>query len=156
VCAAVSNCRVGRPKKRRTYANWYHFSYRFPRQMPKTHMIRPKRSLPTTQARTELPKLVNELVAVDEPGGTLADHAVEVGPRNRGGVWLVPAVDVDAAMDREESLRMRVDELEDEAENMAFGFFLMQRLEQSPGTTTSGADFIRELGFDDLAADLPR
>jgi hypothetical protein len=81
---------------------------------------------------------------------------VEVGPRNRGGVWLVPAVDVDAAMDREESLRMRVDELEDEAENMAFGFFLMQRPEQSPATTTSGADFIRELGFDDLAADLPR
>ncbi len=124
-------------------------------QMPRAHAIRPKRSLPTTQARTELPKLVNELVAVDEPGETLADHAVEVGPRNRGGVWLVPAVDVEAAIDREESLQLRVDLLEDEAENIAFGFFLMQRLEQSPGKATSGADFIRGLGFEDLAADLP-
>jgi hypothetical protein len=123
--------------------------------MPKTHVIRPRRSLATTKARTELPKLVNELVAVQEPGVTLAEHAVEVGPHNRGGVWLVPAVDVDAAMEREESLRARVDELEDEAENMAIGFFLMQRLEQSSGATTSGADFIRELGFEDLAADLP-
>jgi hypothetical protein len=122
--------------------------------VPKRHLIRPTRSLPTTQARTELPKLVNELVAVDQPGATLADHAVEVGPRNRGGVWLVPAVDADAAMDREDRLRARVDELEDEAENMALGLFLMERLEQSTGKT-SGADFIRELGFDDLAADLP-
>lgn len=123
--------------------------------MPKRHVIRPKRSLPTTQARTELPRLVNELVAVAEPGETLADHAVEVGPRNRGGVWLVPAVDVDAAIDREESLRMRVDELDHEAEDMALGSFLMQRLEQSSGKVSSGADFIRSLGFDELAADLP-
>jgi hypothetical protein len=123
--------------------------------MPKRHLIRPARSLPTTQARTELPRLVNELVAVDKPGETLADHAVEVGPRNRGGVWLVPAVDVDAAMDREEGLRTRVDELEDEVENMALGLLLMERLEQSGGQTISGADFIRGLGFDDLAADLP-
>lgn len=124
--------------------------------MPKNHVIRPKRSLPTTKARTELPKLVKELVGVVEPGETLADHAVEVGPHNRGGVWLVPAVDVDAAMEREGELQSRVDELEDEAENMAFGFFLMTRLEQSLGATTSGADFIRELGFDELAADLPQ
>lgn len=123
--------------------------------MPRTHLIRPRRSLATTQARTELPKLVNEMVAVTDPGETLADQAIEIGPRNRGGAWLVPAVAVDAAVDREESLRMRVDELEDEAENMAVGFFLMQRLEQSRGTSVSGADFIRALGFDDLAADLP-
>lgn len=124
--------------------------------MPRAHAIRPQRSLPTTRARTALPKLVNELVAVTEPGETLADHAVEVGPRNRGGVWLVPAVDVDAALEREEGLRNQVTELEEEAENMAFGFFLMNRLEKSSGETVSGADFIRELGFDDLALDLPQ
>jgi hypothetical protein len=123
--------------------------------VPRRHVIRPARSLPTTQARTELPRLVNELVAVEKPGETLADHAVEVGPRNRGGVWLVPAVDVDAAMDREEGLRLRVDELEDEVENIALGFLLMERLGQSTRETTSGAEFIRGLGFDDLAADLP-
>lgn len=123
--------------------------------MPKAHTIRPTRSLPTTQARTQLPKLVSELVAVTKPGTTLADHAVEIGPRNRGGAWLMPAVDAEAAMDREESLRRRIDELEDEAENIALGFFLTQRLEESSGRTTSGADFIRELGFGDLAADLP-
>jgi|GEM_PF-3883076 len=119
--------------------------------MPKTHVIRPTRSLPTTEARAALPALVKEMIAVEEPGETLADHAVEVGPRNRGGVWLLPAVDVEAAIDREDSLRSRVEELEDENENISFGFFLMQRLEQSPGKTTSGEDFIRSLGFDDIA-----
>jgi hypothetical protein len=123
--------------------------------MPKTHIIRPRRNLATTKARTELPKLVNELVAVKKPGSTLAEHAVELGPRNKGGVWLVPAVDADAAMEREEELRARVDELEDEAENMTIGFLLMRRAEQSSGASMSGADFIRELGFDDLAANLP-
>lgn len=119
--------------------------------MPKTHAIRPTRSLPTTEARAALPALVKEMIAVEEPGETLADHAVEVGPRNRGGVWLLPAVDVEAAFDREDALRRRVAELEDENENISFGFFLMQRLEQSSGKTTSGEDFIRGLGFDDIA-----
>ncbi len=119
--------------------------------MPKTHVIRPSRSLPTTEARAALPSLVKELIAVETPGETLTDHAVEVGPRNRGGVWLLPAVDVEAAIDREDALRSRVAELEDENENISFGFFLMQRLEQSPGKTTSGEDFIRGLGFDDIA-----
>ena len=123
--------------------------------MPKTHTIRPTRSFATTEARTQLPKLVGELVAVRDPGETLAAHAVEVGPRHRGGVWILPAVDVNAAMDREDELRSRVDELEDEAENMALGFFLMKRLEQSSGASTSGADLIRELGFGDLAQGLP-
>lgn len=122
--------------------------------MPKTHVIRPARSLPTTAARAALPSLVKEMVAVEEPGETLTDHAVEVGPRNRGGVWLLPAVDVEAAIDREEALRGRVAELEDENENISFGFFLMQRLEQSQGKTTSGEDFIRGLGSDDIAVGL--
>jgi hypothetical protein len=118
--------------------------------MPRTHLIRPLRSLATTEARTQLPTLVGELVSVSEPGETLAAHAVEVGPRHRGGVWLVPAVDADAAMDREAELRDRVEALEDEAENMALGFFLMNRLEQSSGETVSGDDFIREFGNGEL------
>ena len=40
--------------------------------MPKTHLIRPLRNLATTEARTQLPKLVGELVAISEPGETLA------------------------------------------------------------------------------------
>jgi hypothetical protein len=121
----------------------------------RSHVIRPRRNLATTQARTELPAIVSELIAVTEPGETLADNAVEVGPRNRGGVWLLPAVDIDAAIEREDELRERVAELEDEAENLAFGFYLLQRRERSSGESVSGADFIRELGFDDLADDLP-
>ena len=124
--------------------------------MPKTHTIRPHRSLATTKARTQLPTLVKELNAVKKPGATLAEHAVELGPHNKGGVWMLPAVDVDVAMEREEQLRARIDELEDEAENMAIGIFLTQRLAHSSGATTSGADFLREFGFDDLAADLHR
>jgi len=123
--------------------------------MPKTHTIRPVRSLATTEARTQLPKLVGELVALREPADTLVEHAVEIGPRNRGGVWLVPAVDIDAAMDREERLRSQVESLDDEAENMALGFMLMRRLEESSGASASGADVIRELGFPELAQELP-
>jgi hypothetical protein len=124
--------------------------------MARKHLIRPTRSLPTTKARADLPTLVKELVAVREPGETLADHAVEVGPHNRGGVWMVPAVDVDAAMEREEQLRARVDALEEEAEDMAFGILIGERLARSSGATTSGADFIRGLGFEDLADNLPK
>ena len=123
--------------------------------MPKNHVVRPKRSLNSSEARTQLPALVNELVAVKKAGGTLVEHAVEVGPRNRGGVLLVPAVDVDAAMDREEELRERVEALEDEVENMAIGFMLADRLKSSTGATVSGEDFIRSLGFDDVADELP-
>jgi hypothetical protein len=123
--------------------------------MSKRHVARLKRNLPTSQARTALPSLVREMVAVSDPGKTLADHAVEVGPRNRGGVWLLPAVDVEAAIEREERLQRRIEALEDEAENMAIGLFLTRRLEDSSGESVSGAQFIRELGFEEIAADLP-
>ena len=92
---------------------------------------------------------------MQKPGATLADHAVEVGPRNRGGVWVVPAVDIEAALEREEDLQARVEALEEEADNIALGFLLLERLEQSAGQTTTGAQLIRELGFEDLASDLP-
>src|SRR6476660_5356064 len=114
---------------------------------PKTHLIRPLRNLATTEARTQLPKLVGELVAISEPGETLAANAVAVGPRNRGGVWMVPAVDADAAMDREAELRDRVDALDDEAENMACRSFLPTRVEQSPGEQIRGVDLSRDLGY---------
>jgi hypothetical protein len=122
--------------------------------MGKTHAIRLERSLATSQARTELPSLVNEMVAISKPGKSLADHAVEVGPRNRGGVWLLPAVDGQAAIDREERLQKRIEALEDEAENTAIGLFLAHRLANTPGETISGAQLIRDLGFPELAVDL--
>jgi hypothetical protein len=123
--------------------------------MPDARAPRLERNLPTSRARDALPSLVNELVAIARPGRTLSDHAVEVGPRNRGGVWLIPAVDVAAAIEREERLRRRVEALEDEAENMAIGLFLARRQESSSGARISGAQFIRELGFEEIAADLP-
>lgn len=122
--------------------------------MPSLHAIRPRRSLGTTDARTQLPALVKELVAVETPGATLADHAVQVTPRPGAGVWLVPEVDIDAAIDREAELTARVAELEDEAENLILGMMLTERLKTSGDASDSGEQFARDLGFDDLADEL--
>jgi hypothetical protein len=48
-----------------------------------------------------------------------------------------------------------VEALEDELENVAIGLMLEARLERSPAKTTSAAQVIRELGFEDLAEGLP-
>src|SRR3954453_10291997 len=120
----------------------------------KNNTIRPVRSYATTQARTALPEIINQMVEVTEAAASLAEHAVEVGPRNRGGVWIVPAIDVEAAMDREESLQARVAELEDEAENIAIALMLSERLASSAGATVSAEEFVRGLGFEDLAQEL--
>ncbi len=119
--------------------------------MSETHAIRPLRSYSTTDARTALPKLVNEMVLLETPAETLTEHAIEVGPRNRGGVWMLPAIDVTAAIAREAELRERLEQLEDEAENVAIGMMLTERLEHTTDERISGEDFIRELGFPDIA-----
>ncbi|MGI8802872.1 MAG: hypothetical protein ACR2KV_11960, partial [Solirubrobacteraceae bacterium] len=100
------------------------------------------------EARAEFSKLVAELSQQDEPGDSLADNAIEVGPQRKGGVWLVSEVDAVAAVEQIESL-------EDEIENISLGFMLQERQHRAGGETISGADLIRELGYPDLAEDLP-
>ena len=120
----------------------------------RTMKVRPARSLPTTQARTKLPSIVKELAETPRPARRLTDNAIEVGPHNRGGVWIVPAVDAEASMEREDELRDRIEELDDELENVAIGLFLMDRMASSSGKTMSADEFIARA--EKLAADSDR
>jgi hypothetical protein len=78
----------------------------------------PKRRLGTSEARETLPRLVQELASFSRPAGSLADRAVELGPRMRGGAWLVPEVDAQAAIERELALAERVVALEELVEDL--------------------------------------
>lgn len=78
----------------------------------KLSAIQPRRRLGTAEARNNLPQLVRELARYEKPASSLVSRAVEVGPHLQGGVWVVPEVDAQAAIEREERLAERVVELE--------------------------------------------
>ena len=109
----------------------------------------PARRMATSEARAEFSKLVNELAGHEHPGPSLVDNAIEIGRHRKGGAWLVPEVDAQAAVER-------IAELEEELENIAIGLALVDRMAGSSGGTTPARDVIRELGFDDLLEGLPR
>jgi len=115
----------------------------------------PARRLGTSEARAAFSELVGDLASHTEAAPSLADNAVEVGPHRTGGVWLVPEVDAQGALDRIETLQAQIDELEDEVENVALGLWIAERLEHSDGKRIPASQVIRELGFGDLAKDLP-
>ncbi len=106
--------------------------------------------LATTEARRMLPGLVRELSEQTTPAASLLDRAVEIGPRSKGGTFLVSEVDARAAVTREDELRQKVEVLEDELENLAIAMLLEERLAASSGTTTPIEDVVRELGFAEL------
>jgi len=115
----------------------------------------PGRRLGTSEARADFSKLVQTLGARDTPSKSLLDNAIEVGPQRKGGVWLIPEVDGQAAIERIETLTSTVEDLEDELENVAIGFLLAEWLERSSGAVISGAQLMRDLGYAGLAEGLP-
>lgn len=108
----------------------------------------PAKRLTTSEARAALPGLVNDLGGRREPSASLAENAVEIGAHRKGGTWLVPEADAQAAV-------QRIAQLENELDNIALALMLTERLERSPGTTIPADEVIRELGFDDLLDGLP-
>ena len=82
------------------------------------------------------------------------DRAVEIGPYNRGGAWLVPAADAQAAIRRETELRQRVAILEEQLENLAIADFVRERVATASGRKLSGIEFVRSLGFDQIADEI--
>lgn len=111
----------------------------------------PERRMGTSEARASFSKLVRALGERDTPSASLLDSAIEVGPQRKGGVWLIPEVDGQAAVERIETLTSTVEELEDELENVAIGLLLQQRLDNSDGDVISGAQLLRDLGYTSLA-----
>lgn len=112
----------------------------------------PRRRLATAEARTQLPSLVRELSQLERPSRSLAERAVEIGPRRAGGAWLVPEVDAQAAIERERALTQRVDDLEDQLEDLAIGLLLEERLARSSGERVSLDELAAELGLSDFLA----
>lgn len=82
------------------------------------------RVLSTHVARDQLYKLVSHFSRTRKASASLLDRAVEVGPRGRGGVLILPKIDAEAAL-------KRIAQLEDELEDLTLARFLEGRL-QSP------------------------
>jgi hypothetical protein len=110
----------------------------------------PRRRLATAEARTQLPSLVRELAQHERPARSLADRAVEIGPRRAGGTWLVPEVDAQAAIEREQALTQRVEDLEDQLEDFAIAVLLEERLAHTTGERVSLDELATELGLSDF------
>lgn len=132
----------------------YKFPYHFGRSpvAKTTARQQPRRRLATGEARTKLPSLVRELAEHERPARSLADRAVEIGPRRAGGAWLVPEVDAQAAIEREQALTQRVADLEDQLEDLAIAVLLEERLGRTSGERVSLDELAGELGLGDFLA----
>jgi hypothetical protein len=103
--------------------------------------------LATTEARSQLPKLVGEMRGKEAPSGDLFDDAICIGPHRKGGAVLLPEVDFDAAVEELEMLRDQVEDL-----------LLMRTLEELYQGRPTGQgkrveQVARELGFADMFED---
>lgn len=105
-------------------------------------MPKQERRIPTTKAREELASTVNSFGKLDQPAESIADRAVHVGRYNKSSAVIIPEIDFQEALDRE-------DELED------IGIALLLAEREAAGITRSGKpveDIAAELGFKDLLA----
>jgi hypothetical protein len=106
------------------------------------------KTLATAEARRELPRLVKEMAAKDDPSDGLLDHAVGIGPHRKGGAVLIPEVDAVAHADEVSELKARVEELEDELEDVGMALFLQERLASTSGKRLSAEEFLRGIGME--------
>lgn len=105
---------------------------------------RAKATLTTSEARRVLPKLARAAAKRDKPSENLLDNAVQIQPRGEErSVYLVPEVDLEDA-------ERRIEELEEELEDIALMRLLEQRALSDSGGLTPVDDVIREFGFHDL------
>jgi hypothetical protein len=95
---------------------------------------------------------VRELSELERPSRSLADRAVEIGPRRAGGAWLVAEVDAHAAIERERALAQRIEDLEDQLEDFAIAVLLEERLARTSGERVSLDDLAAGLGLSDFLA----
>jgi hypothetical protein len=113
----------------------------------------PTQNLPTNIARDQFYKLVNRLSRLNRASRSLLDRAVEVGPRGRGGVVLVPKVDAEAAMTRTEELEDRIVELEAELEDLTLARFVEDRLQTPREDLIDVEELAERVGRGRLLAD---
>jgi len=73
-------------------------------------------------------------------------------PRRAGGAWLVPEVDAQAAIEREQALAQRVADLEEQLEDFAIAVLLEERLARTSGERVSLDELAAEIGLGDFLA----
>ena len=105
--------------------------------------------LGTSEARRTLPELVKKASSKRKPAVDPERNAVRIKTRgSSGSASLIPTVDLLAA-------KNRIEELEEELENLGVALFLQERLESGKGTRLGGGDFLREIGMGEFVEQLP-
>ena len=104
-------------------------------------------TLTTSEARRVLPQLARDAAKRQRPGRSLRENAVQIRPRGEErSAYLVPEVDLEDA-------ERRIEELEEELEDVGLMRLMEQRALSDSGKLTHVDDVIRELGFDELLTD---
>lgn len=97
------------------------------------------------QARKSLPELVRRAVAKKKPAESPKQSAVEIQPRGQArSASLVPTIDLDAAEEE-------IERLHEDLENAGIALFILDRLNRTGRERLSEAEFLAEIGIDELA-----
>lgn len=109
-----------------------------------TALPTPRSRKTVEEARKELYGLVDRFRKIRKASPELAERAIEIGPRRRGGAWLVPEADAQAAIGR-------IEELEQELEDVAIGLLVTERLGRGNfGEDISLEELARQFGKEHL------
>ena len=95
-----------------------------------------KRRLAATEARNELSAILREFSELDEPGESIADHAVRLGIYKEDSAVLVPLADFERALENEELL-----------EDLLLEAVVAERLAKPPGRTYTIEEVAGEFGL---------
>ena len=106
------------------------------------------RTLATVEARRELPKLVKQMAAKEKPSDDFLEDAVGIGAHRKTGAVLIPEVDATAQAAAVAELEARVEELEDDLEDVGMALLLRDRLAGTSGERLSTEEFLRGIGME--------
>ncbi len=84
--------------------------------------------LTVEEGRTGLHRYVKAFRELKRPSASLLERAVEVGPRRKGGLLLLPEIDALAALERFDELERENEELLDELELIGIALLAEERL----------------------------
>ncbi|MBA3787350.1 MAG: hypothetical protein H0X21_01485 [Actinobacteria bacterium] len=85
-------------------------------------------NLTLDEARKQLHELSRRFIELRKPSRSLLDRAVDVGPHRKGGLLMVPEIDVIAAIERLETAEREKEELLDELEDVGIILLAQERL----------------------------
>ncbi len=101
------------------------------RSARRTTTVSPSADIPrltVEEGRIGLHRYVKDFRGLKQPSDSLLERAVEVGPRRRGGLLLVPEIDALAMVERLEEVERENEELLDELEVIGIALLAEERL----------------------------